>query len=312
MKRLSLLFALAAVVSLGILAACVGDDAVPVPPGTTDGATMGGDSGGGPDGGGPGTDGAVGDSGASDAPSDADADAGPLTFCQGKPKPVGVDDYLCADFDKGPLDAGFTGVFLTAMGTLESTSVVAASAPNALLANMNSSDTAIQQRGGALEWTVTGAAQIKTVSINVKINPSLDTSAYAPSAGTIELVGIEMPGVANVSVRYQDSKAVNGDLPANYVGYYLHNELYAGAVGHLPISPAFANGVWTTLKLDLNFTNNKGTLSQNGVVILNNVNVATQPSSNITFDVGYRRRSGTVARPTAHRFDDVMVEVTRQ
>jgi hypothetical protein len=308
MKRSALVVVLAAVVSVGILAACVGDDPATSSPETADGATTG-DTGVQPDASSPAADG--GDAGASDGPQ-GDADAGVPTFCQAKPKPVGVDDYLCADFDNGPLDAGFTGTFLTAMGTLESTSAAAASAPNALLANMSPSDMALQQRGGALEWTTTGAAQIKTVSITVKINPDLAPGAYAPSAGTIELVGLEIPSVANISLRYQDAKAVNGDLPANYVGYYLHNELYAGAVGHHVIAPAFANAVWTTMKLDLNFTTNKGTLSQNGVVILNNVSVATQPASNLTFDVGYRRRNGTVARPAPHRFDDVIVEVTRQ
>lgn len=313
MKRLALLLTLMGLISAGVVVACVGSDNAGPAPEAEDAATTS-DGSAQPDGGGAVPDGGVKDSGASDAPADADADAdaGAPTFCQGKPKPVGVTDYLCADFDKGAVDAGFTSTFLTAMGTLESTSLVAASAPNALLANMNSLDSAIQQRGGALEWTSTGATQIQTVSITVKINPEVAVGAYAPSPGTIELVGVEIPSVANISLRYQDAKSVNGDLPANYVGYYLHNELYAGAVGHLPISPAFTNAVWTTMKLDLNFTTNKGTLTQNGIVVLNNVNVATQATSSITFDVGHRRRSGTVARPAAHRFDDVIVEVTRQ
>jgi hypothetical protein len=297
MKRFPLLTALAAVVSLGIVAACIGSDGDESTRGTADAGT--------PDGG------RLGDPPA-DAPVDTDADAAEPTFCDGNPKPVGIDDYLCADFDRGSINAGFTSTFFTSGGTLEPTSVVAASAPNALLANMSASDTAIQQRGGALEWLVTGTKQIKTVSITVKINPNVDGTVFAPSPGSIELVGIEIPSVANISLRYQDGAATNGDLPSNYKGYYLHNQLYAGAVGHLPISPAFASAQWTTMKLDLNFSTNKGTLSQNGSVVLNNVSVATQPTSNFTFDVGYRRRSGTVARPTAHRFDDVIVAVTRQ
>lgn len=296
------------VLGLGIVAACVGDDPVPVAA-PSDGAAPANDAnGGGPNDSsvGPGTDAADGGGG-----GDA-ADAHVATFCEGKPKPVGVSDYLCADFDVGPLDAGFSDVFLTAGGTLALATDVAASPPRSLLAATSPSEAAIQDRGGALEWTVTGAANVKTVSITAKINPNVDPTAFAPSPGTIELVGFEIAGVSTVSLRYQDRVVTNGDLPANYVGYYLHNQLYAGGVAHKPIAPALPSAVWTTVKLDVNFTANTATLSQNGVAILTNVVSAAQPTSSLKFTLGSKRRGGTVARPAPHRFDDVMIEVTRQ
>src|SRR5690606_33678946 len=96
------------------------------------------------------------------------------------------------------------------------------SPPRGLLAEARPSEDF--QRGGWLSWTAAGANNIKSVTVDVKVNPDVDKNAYPPQSGYVELAGIDFTA-GNVSVRYTDGRFVNDGA---YEGYYLYG-LYNGA-----------------------------------------------------------------------------------
>jgi hypothetical protein len=278
--------------------ACVGDD-----PALTPVAADGG----------PGEDGALVVDGGADALSPTDSANGPdaSTFCTTKVKSAGVADFLCADFDEGAIDKGWSLLSRTDSGVLDLTTAIFASPPKGLSAEAQTNDPST--RGGWLTWTAGGANKIKNVTIDVKINPNVDANGSPPQTGYVELAAVGFQD-GNVSIRYTDGRGING---VAYTGYYLYG-LYNGGGSieqHMPLPSAPTRNAWTTLRLFVTFPTTGGngiaSVMYNGVKIGSDLVVPTQIATSIDVSVG-AKAVGVMSRSTPHRFDDVIVEVVRE
>ncbi len=228
-----------------------------------------------------------------------------------KTKPTGVADFLCADFDEGAASKGWSSLSALDSGVLELTTAFFVSPPRGLSVEALTNSTT--ERGGWLTWTAAGANKIKNVTIDAKINPNIDANAHMAQTGYVELVAVDFTD-GKVSVRYTDGRPIDG---VAYTGYYLYG-LYNGGGSieqHMKLPSAPVRNAWTTLRLFVTFPTTGGngiaSVTYNGVQIGTNLVVPTQISTSIDVRVG-ARAFNTMARPTPHRFDDVLVEVVRE
>jgi hypothetical protein len=172
---------------------------------------------------------------------------------------------FCADFDEGPLDAGFPFVFLD-HGSL-ATTASDRSPPNALLATIDPLDTPRDAGGGdgapsavaALTNTLgRGMATSATIELDVRIEELPEAGAGA--FGTIAAVGFD--------VNTQSAALAFGDGQLLFV----ITDPALPTATLLPVErPSPPNG-WFHVTLDVSFTGSKSTASFNGV------QVATTPT----------------------------------
>jgi hypothetical protein len=298
--KTSLVVAIAAAACAGsIVAACVGDEAVP----TTDASTptpvvdaaIPVDSSTTPD--------ASADTSKPVVDSATDAADAAKTFCDGQIAPVGFADFFCADFDgPGPFDQGFTSKNQSDGGTLARTTTVAFSDPASLLTSGGG-----MNRVGSLSWRKTGPTAFTQAVLTVRVNPDILAGVVAPNTGSVKMLEI-ITSNALVSLRYTAGGTVDGQ--ANYTGYFFRAAAFGGAAAltEMRIATGLAANSWTNVKLSW-AADGTASVSYNEVAVFNTSTFGSVDTA-LTFTVG-SEGSGTTGGVPPYRYDNAMFAIRR-
>ncbi len=289
--------ALAGAAAVGLLA-CLEDFKV-LPPGAADAASQVDSASPPVDGAAPPVDGAV------DSPTDPDAGPKP-TRCDGVVPPVGVNagDFLCADFDSPMLGKAWDSVFRSDGGTIEKTSDVAVSQPNAMTTTARGSFSE-----GTMLWKKGGPQAFSQATAAFHINPSILGGVVPAADGLLELMRIS---TSNASVTFGFSRGSNDFGGAPYYGYFVNVSAFGGAaaIKRFTISTVQLDAnVWTAVKLIWEAA------TGNVVVLYNNNKIFSETGfSSLDTVVSFRLgafAAGDVGIMPAHRFDDVELSIRR-
>jgi len=239
----------------------------------------------------------------------ADADA---RYCNTRVAPPGSDHFFCADFDGTDAGEGWTATERDDGGTLATTTAVATSPPNGLVAHAQQGNLVFG--GGAFTWTTPpGAKNVAQIVLHADVNPAALGGVVPNYSGHVKLLEVSTPDAA---VRLVYTRGGNLGLPAsmtNYTGYYVQASTSGGAaalseyaaptiLSQLPVN------TWRTITLTY-LTSGTAKIDINGVTVFTQAVYGTTQTtaSAIIGEVA----AGQVTMPQPMRYDNVDVVVTR-
>jgi hypothetical protein len=281
--------------SLLVVAACVSDDTSPPGAGPRDSGVPGVDA-----------------LPSQDAGAREDVvEAGPQTFCMTQMKPLSATDFLCADFDQGPVQAAFDSIreftpLDAGTPSLSLTTMEFVSSPNSLL-TIPPGSTAFGNRGATLVWDRPGAKAVSQIDLAFSLNRGPRGGVVAPAAGKVVVAKIGDPE-SSAAFAYADGAMI--EMTANYTGFFL-DEVYAGAGGAIRDTkkvPTPPNG-WTRISMKY---------ASDGTLVLSYNDIEQYRGKAIAYSGTSARGevgaygAGPTAFPHNYRIDNVVVSVARK
>lgn len=238
-------------------------------------------------------------------------DAALPTFCETQQAPIGVTDFVCADFDGPTLAPGFTTVFPSPSDAgpppaLSVSTEEYVSSPHSLLTLPPPGDAA-GNRGSVLELVRAGATRPTEMQLVFSLNRSVRSGVVPPKTGRVYLAQMGTPETT-LRLAYADGAAVG--TVVNYTGYFLDVIDTGGAARRmaLPIQTSPSDGVWTRIALRY---------SEDGAVEVryNDVEVLQSTAypysgTSVTLRIG-AYANGATANPHRYRMDNVVFGVKR-
>lgn len=241
--------------------------------------------------------------GTTDTGRQADGQAA-ATWCGQQIAPAGqaASDYTCVDFDDGAIPSGSGWTLKSSnKGAGALTTQHASSLPYSWSASVSTVDRSVEM----LDWHVTGALQVASVTVSADLNPA--NGIVTPWTGSVSLLCVRL-GSCDACLNYTEGEDTG--FSASYRGYYLSAEYSGGAVSlsRTQLYGSVVANLWTRVQMTVTAANNSVAVTLGS---MGNTPVTTffDPDTAVDVFVG-PQTNGTTAGWNGD-IDNVIVSVTR-